>query len=118
MHDKAGALLRSMIKNHPFIDGNKRIGLVTTIDFLLMNDHIFFATDADMVQFALEIAKSEPDMPWEDVAAWIRRNCVSSRATQEEVSAKVKNRPQDVIRRLQQIQKALDEAREEMSLSS
>jgi prophage maintenance system killer protein len=27
LHDKAGALLRSLIKNHPLVDGNKRIGL-------------------------------------------------------------------------------------------
>ena len=28
--DKAGALLRSLIKNHPLVDGNKRVGMATT----------------------------------------------------------------------------------------
>jgi len=30
LYDKAGALLRSLIKNHPYRDGNKRMGMALT----------------------------------------------------------------------------------------
>ena len=34
---KAGAFMHSLIANHPFVDGNKRTGLVATMDFLDRN---------------------------------------------------------------------------------
>ena len=74
--DKAGALLRSIIKNHPLIDGNKRLGTAVTFVFLLFNGYLFAPPPAEMVRFAVELAASEPDMDWRDVAAWIRRHTV------------------------------------------
>ena len=110
LYDKAGVLLRSMIKNHPFVDGNKRIGLSTTALFLFMNEHLFIASDEEMVQFALEVARIEPDMDWRDVADWIRSRTIpifdASRglqqvadafATPEEVLQRVMNRWVDIL---------------------
>jgi death-on-curing protein len=37
---KAAALLHSFVANHPFVDGNKRMGWVMAITFLLANDVI------------------------------------------------------------------------------
>ncbi len=37
--DKAGAYLFHICQNHPFIDGNKRVALVSALLFLAMNDH-------------------------------------------------------------------------------
>jgi death-on-curing protein len=74
IYDKAGALLRSMVKNHPFIDGNKRLGMATTSIFMLMNGRVFWPRNDEMVRFALELAASEPDMSWQEVARWVRRN--------------------------------------------
>ncbi|GAA1410997.1 type II toxin-antitoxin system death-on-curing family toxin [Catellatospora coxensis] len=34
---KAAALLRSLTRNHPFVDGNKRIGWITATAFLTVN---------------------------------------------------------------------------------
>src|SRR5438128_1789363 len=34
---KAAALLHSLVNNHPFVDGNKRIGWIVAITFLLQN---------------------------------------------------------------------------------
>ena len=72
IYDKAGVLLRSIIKNHPFVDGNKRIAVSTTVVFLFINRHLFLATDEEMLNFALDVARSEPDMPWPQVSEWIR----------------------------------------------
>jgi len=37
LHEKAAVLFRSMIKNHPFVDGNKRIGTLVLLRFLADN---------------------------------------------------------------------------------
>ena len=42
-----------------------------------MNGHLLLPSSEEMVRFALEIAKSKPDIPWEDVAEWVRQNTVS-----------------------------------------
>ncbi len=98
IHNKAGALLRSMIKNHPFVDGNKRIALVTTFNFLAFNGQVLvLATNAQTVQFALEIAESEPDMPWRDVANWIRAHCILDSTSPEGLMARLEGRsPEDI----------------------
>lgn len=116
LHDKAGVLLRSLIKNHPFIDGNKRIALVTTFDFLLMNGHVLFATNKEMVRFALELASSEPDIPWDDVATWIRRNCIAQNASDEQVQAKLEGRPRADRQQIDRFNKILDEVEAELEL--
>ena len=45
-----------------------------TFVFLLFNGYLFAPPAAEMVRFALELAASEPDMSWREVAAWIRRH--------------------------------------------
>ena len=119
VYNKAGALLRSMIKNHPFVDGNKRIALVTTFDFLMMNRHLLaLATNKEMVRFAVEVAKSEPDMPWQDVAAWIRGNTVPFSASKRLIRAKLRNRSPEVVRqRIRHVARVLDDL-EHLSLST
>ncbi|MFG2048713.1 type II toxin-antitoxin system death-on-curing family toxin [Micromonospora sp. NPDC048935] len=37
---KAAALLHSLVNNHPFVDGNKRIGWIVAIAFLLQNNAV------------------------------------------------------------------------------
>jgi death-on-curing protein len=38
MWQKAAALMHSIIANHPFVDGNKRVGLTVALAFLSLND--------------------------------------------------------------------------------
>ncbi|MEH1027768.1 Fic family protein [Micromonospora profundi] len=49
---KAAALLHSLANNHPFIDGNKRIGWITAIAFLLQNRAVTIAQLDEMDQDA------------------------------------------------------------------
>ena len=77
--DKAGVLLRSLIKNHPLLDGNKRLALATVALFLLMNGYLLLAPTKEMVEFALEVARSEPDMDWRDISRWIRAHTIPVR---------------------------------------
>lgn len=72
--DKAAALLRSMVKNHPFVDGNKRIGVLTAMLFLYRNGYTVTADNAEVLRFTLGLAASEPATPVAEIARWPRRN--------------------------------------------
>ena len=73
--EKAGALLRSMVKNHPYVDGNKRLGLATTFLFLALNGRILVASNDELVEFAKELAGTQ--MKWRTVARWLRSHSVT-----------------------------------------
>ena len=73
---KAAALLRSMIKNHPFVDGNKRMALATTTMFLFVNGWWPLWTKDDAVQECLRIASAHGNVELEPVMSWIQDNSV------------------------------------------
>ncbi len=54
--DKAAALLFSLIKNHPFYDGNKRIALLAVEEFLQRNGWQLTAAPEDAQRFATRVA--------------------------------------------------------------
>lgn len=72
---KAAALLRSLIKNHPFIDGNKRFALAVTTLFLGSNGHLLLSPKEETVRFALSVAH-ESDFSLYRVERWLRRFCL------------------------------------------
>jgi len=61
-----------LAKNHPFVDGNKRIALTALESFLVLNGFELSADDAACVLAVLSIASGE--MSEEDLAAWIRNH--------------------------------------------
>ena len=69
--DKAAALWHSLVMNHPFIDGNKRIGAMAAELFLGLNGVDLHATDNELVDLTLATAKGE--MTAEALAIWIRQ---------------------------------------------
>ncbi len=69
--EKAGALWHSMVMNHPFIDGNKRIGAMAAEFFLGLNGVDLLATDEQLVEITLATARGE--MSAEALAIWIRQ---------------------------------------------
>ncbi len=71
---QAAAYLFFIVKNHVFLDGNKRTGLAAAITFLQWNDIAFAPMDEDAVfEFVMEVAAgpSEPDEVLPRVAAWL-----------------------------------------------
>ena len=54
--DKAAALGYSLINNHPFVDGNKRIGHAAMEVFLILNGYEIEAGIDEQEQFILEVA--------------------------------------------------------------
>ena len=63
-------LFRSLVKNHPYRDGNKRIGLLAMATFLGMNGYDLHATDAEVVTEILALAGSRVSEA--ELADWIR----------------------------------------------
>lgn len=59
---KAAALLQSLIGNHPFIDGNKRTAVLSTIVFLNLNGFELNMDQQALVQLALDIASGKPKL--------------------------------------------------------
>jgi len=55
---KAAALLHSLVNNHAFVDGNKRIAWVATVVFMAMNDRDIAAPEDDAYDAVIAIADS------------------------------------------------------------
>lgn len=66
---KAAALLHSLIENHPFIDGNKRVGVTAVGLFLEINGICLVASSKDLEEFTLGIAKGGSNIS--EIKAWL-----------------------------------------------
>jgi death-on-curing protein len=53
----AAAYLFHIVQNHPFVDGNKRVGTVAAIVFLLLNDIDIKATNHELETLVLSVAQ-------------------------------------------------------------
>lgn len=60
--DKAAILFYLLIKNHPFINGNKRIAVTSLLVFLSLNNKWLSASNEEMYDIALTVAKSSPKL--------------------------------------------------------
>lgn len=69
--DMAAAYAHGIVKNHPFVDGNKRSGLLAATLFLEANGIRFSATEEDAVVQTLALAAGA--ITAEDFAAWLKR---------------------------------------------
>ena len=62
IQDKAARLAFSIVKNHPFVDGNKRIGLFVMLVFLELNGIELDYTQQELIELGLGLADSSIDM--------------------------------------------------------
>lgn len=70
---KAASLTHSIIKNHPFVDGNKRTGIYSAMTFLELNGYKFKAGQEELVEFALSVDLEKTSI--EDISAWLKAHC-------------------------------------------
>jgi death-on-curing protein len=59
--DLASAYTVGIVKNHPFIDGNKRVGFVVGVLFLELNGYHFNASEVDAADAVLAVAAGALD---------------------------------------------------------
>ncbi|ACS55549.1 type II toxin-antitoxin system death-on-curing family toxin [Rhizobium leguminosarum] len=57
----AAAYLYAIVRNHPFVDGNKRTGYLAAFTFLYINRYVINADNAQVIAFVLEVAAGEID---------------------------------------------------------
>lgn len=69
---KAAAILESILKNHPFVDGNKRTGWLACIVILRLNNYTFTLTEEEAYQFVIKIASSNTE--FENIVDYIQSN--------------------------------------------
>ena len=75
--EKAAALGFSLIKNHPFNDGNKRVGHAALETFLVLNGYEIEATVDEQERVVLGVAAGEIDR--DAFNDWLRARVVKSR---------------------------------------
>lgn len=61
-----------LVRDHPFVDGNKRIGFAVGVAFLELNGFDFRATEEEATQAVFALAAGELDEA--EYAAWLRPN--------------------------------------------
>jgi len=67
---KAGALVHSILRNHAFVDGNKRTSMYSAMTFLELNGYRFIAKQKEVVNFALKVENQK--LPVEEIAEWLK----------------------------------------------
>ena len=73
----AAAYALGLVKDHPYRDGNKRVGFLAMVTFLELNGHGFQATDTDVVTRFLALADGR--VSEEALASWIRQHSARRR---------------------------------------
>ena len=73
---KAAALGHSLIQNHPFVDGNKRIGHAAMEVFLLLNSHEIDASVDDQEKIIIDVASGKVSRI--ELSEWLSKHVIVS----------------------------------------
>jgi len=74
LHEMAAAYLFHLTQNHPFLDGNKRMGLAAAIAFLGLNDTWVESDPAELLEMVLSVARGQIGKP--EIAVFLRDRCI------------------------------------------
>ena len=69
----AAAYIYHLVMNHPFVDGNKRVGLEAALIFLEINNENLNASDEELVDLVLKTTAGQVGKP--DIAEFFRSHC-------------------------------------------
>lgn len=72
--DKTAALLQSLLKNHPFVDGNKRTALTSAGLFLWKNGYRLLNNHKEEVGFAVRVDNG--NLTVEQISRWLKMHSV------------------------------------------
>ena len=70
--EKAARIGYTLIVNHAFVDGNKRIGMYIMLSFLEVNGIKMLPSNADVVQAGLGVASGS--MKYDDLLSWVNEH--------------------------------------------
>ncbi len=72
VHEQASAYLYHLVRNHPFVDGNKRTGTAAALIFLYLNGFEVLASNEAVVELTLGVAEGQT--PKSDIAVFLRKH--------------------------------------------
>lgn len=72
LEEKAAALAEGISRNHPFVDGNKRMAIAAGCLFLMLNGREITATEQELEHTAWALAVREIELA--DLAEWFRNH--------------------------------------------
>lgn len=76
LFSKAAALMDSLVRNHPFVDGNKRTAITAAALFLRINGFQLVVENNEMVQFTLACAQSHLSL--DEITDWFRKYSINA----------------------------------------
>ena len=76
LYELAAAYAFGIVKNHPFVDGNKRAGFLVAVLFLEVNGERFNAPEEEVVVQTRALASD--DCTEAEYAAWFKDSCAPS----------------------------------------
>ena len=68
---QAAALLESLIQNHPFVDGNKRVAFAVTDVFLRINGYSITGDSKNIYGFLMQLFKTQ-SLDMEHLVPWLQ----------------------------------------------
>jgi|SRR5581483_9057406 len=68
--DKTAAMIRGIVADHPFVDGNKRTAMLAGLTLLEINGIQFTAEPGEIEDFAVKVATDRLDIP--PIVVWLR----------------------------------------------
>lgn len=69
VYEKAGAIMRGIVQDHPFIDGNKRTAMLAGLTLVELSGFTFTAQKGELEDFAVRIATDQLDVAV--IAEWL-----------------------------------------------
>ena len=69
---EAAALIESLVQNHPFVDGNKRVAFAVVDVFLRINGHTINATSTDIYAYLIELFETH-SFDMEHLVPWLQK---------------------------------------------
>lgn len=79
IESKAGILFFLLVKNHPFMDGNKRTAVLALLEFLERNGYTLETNNDELYQFTMDVATSL--LGKEQVGEWLKRKMAKASHT-------------------------------------
>ena len=69
---KAAALIQAVVKNHPFLDGNKRTAYSSAYVFLRKNGIVIKVQEKEVVKFMVSVANS--NLSVDEISPWLKKH--------------------------------------------
>ena len=76
IEEKAARLMFSLVSNHAFVDGNKRIGVLVMLMTLKLNHITLQYSQAELIQLGLSVASGQSR--YNEILHWIRTHTLNS----------------------------------------